>query len=381
MKQLKTVTAVMAVCMMGISAASAATKYVKATPTGAANCSSWANACYLATALAQATSGDQVWAAAGVYGPLSLVGGVKVYGGFAGTETLASQSDPDLNVTTIDGAGVRAVTSSGNNSSTVLRGFTIQNGHDSSFDGGGGLSAVNSDARFVRCTFQNNSAAWWGGAASLRGTGSPQFINCIFRNNGENSQVATLGAGAIWLDGPSPTFTNCLFHGNKAGEGGVIAVRIGSPIFAHCTMTGNQGTVGIGGAIHDIEGHAVIRNSILWNDLAAQGGNEIANGAIAVSTVAYTDLMGGFTGTGNINADPLFVSPATANYSIQSTSPCINVGQNSALPADVGDLDWDGNLTELLPTALNLLARKLQFVVDMGANEIVSGGGSGGLQY
>ena len=68
--------------------------YVK--PSGVGDCSSWANACKLYTALAAANPTDQVWVAAGTHKPKTadpdtrlytflLESGVAIYGGFAGT--------------------------------------------------------------------------------------------------------------------------------------------------------------------------------------------------------------------------------------------------------------------------------------------------------
>jgi hypothetical protein len=40
-----------------------------ATPVGSGDCTSWANACTLQTALTGASSGDEIWAAAGTHKP------------------------------------------------------------------------------------------------------------------------------------------------------------------------------------------------------------------------------------------------------------------------------------------------------------------------
>src|SRR5690349_8828972 len=87
--------------------------YVRAGASGANSGSSWANAyTSLANALSAASSGDQIWVAAGTYTPtdgsdrtasFTLENGVAVYGGFAGTETLLSQRDWNTNITTLSG--------------------------------------------------------------------------------------------------------------------------------------------------------------------------------------------------------------------------------------------------------------------------------------
>ena len=84
--------------------------YAKSSASGTGDCSTWANACSLQTALAQAVSGDQIWVAAGVHYPGTLredsfvmKSGVAVYGGFTGTETLLSQRDWFANPTVLSG--------------------------------------------------------------------------------------------------------------------------------------------------------------------------------------------------------------------------------------------------------------------------------------
>ena len=41
-------------------------------------------------------------------------------------------------------------------------------------------------------------------------------------------------------------------------------------------------------------------------------------------TVTYSDVENGWSGTGNIDADPLFVDPANGDYRLAAGSPCIN---------------------------------------------------------
>ena len=92
-------------------AQAAGIRYAK--PGGTGDCSSWANACTLQTALTGATSGDEIWVATGTHKPTTnvtnrsatfqLKSGVALYGGFAGTETARSQRNPATNVTILSG--------------------------------------------------------------------------------------------------------------------------------------------------------------------------------------------------------------------------------------------------------------------------------------
>jgi hypothetical protein len=345
----------------------AATLYVEPSGLTSGSCDTWSNACALAYALGIADNGDEVWVKAGTYSPITLVNGVKIIGGFAGTETAASQSNPKTNVSIIDANGSgRAVTSTGSGPSTMLRGFSIRNGVDDGFNGGGGILLEDSSAMIVQCVFEDNTAGFFGGAASVRGAGTPEFINCEFRNNGDNDIV---GGGAVFVYSGSPRFTNCLFAGNKAGDGGAVAVQSGSPKFIHCTFAKNDAYQHNGGAIHDQEGLAEFHNCILWSNTAESTGAQLYNDPRRRSKATFSDVEGSFFGTGNIDSDPNFTDPDNEDFTIPAESPCANKGKNSLLPLDVADLDWDGNVTEVLPIDLGGSPRKIGIRVDMGAYE------------
>jgi predicted outer membrane repeat protein len=355
---------------------------------GAGACTSWADACSLTTAVAQAdaTTADQVWVQAGTYTPpLALKNGVKVIGGFAGTETQVSQSNPAANLTVIDGGhNTQCVTNLNDNLGGLpayLRGFTIRNGKESD---GGGLLLQNSNALVVQCIFQDNTGDF-GGAVIIRGVGSPQFVSCTFRNNGLSAPSAsnTYGGGAVFIrDFATPLFANCLFENNKAEQGGAILVGEGYPTFINCTFVNNQVTTTRGGAIADFEGGVTLKNSILWNNTRDPDGagpqppvpDQIHNaGGTTIAT--YCDIQGGWpSGSGILNLDPLFQG---SFYLVADDSPVKNAG-DGVLPADAVDLDWDNNTTEPIPKDLGLLPRVRGGVIDLGAHEIFALGGGGG---
>ncbi len=84
----------------------------------------------------------------------------------------------------------------------------------------------------------------------------------------------------------------------------------------------------------------VASNVILWGN-SAPNGPEIYNDS-STPVVTYSDIQGGYAGTGNINADPLFVNAAGGNLRLQLTSPAIDAGNNAAVPSGV-TTDLDGN--------------------------------------
>ncbi|MEK6797763.1 MAG: right-handed parallel beta-helix repeat-containing protein [Planctomycetota bacterium] len=360
--------------LVGISLASAAhgaTLYVK--PNGTGNCGTWASACSLPTALNNAVSDDSLWVQSGTYQPFALKNGVKIIGGFAGTETAASQSNPTTNQTIVDaGLADRCVSGSGEGPTTMLRGFILRNGYADGMDvWGGGILLESSSAMIVQCVFENNRASHFGAGAAVKGAGSPEFINCTFHNNGTGSGTTATpyGGGGVYVESGTPKFTNCLFVDNVAGEAGGLLVRFGGVTLVNCTIANNRAEFGSGGGVFDQEGAFTIQNSILWGNTSVRTGAQIYNQAAKTSAVSHSDVQGGYPGTSNLDADPQFIDPGKGDYDIPGTSPCKDVGNNASLPADVADLDWDTNVTEPIPKDLGGVNRKIQFTVDLGAYE------------
>jgi hypothetical protein len=378
MKQTRSLTIAVGGLLVFSSVASATTRYAKVTATGTGDCLSWANACTLSDARTASTSGDRVWVKAGTYAHFDLKEGVQIIGGFAGTETSASQSNPTTNVTIVDGGGAtRCVNSASHSAATMLRGFSIRSGHDTDDHGGGGLMMSDSSAMIVQCIFENNTASILGGAVAILGNSSPQFVNCIFRHNGATERNdPPYEGGAVFLVSASATFTNCLFHDNKAGRGGAFAMPGGSAIFTNCTFANNQATWVRGGAVSDPSESLVLRNCILWGNTRVEGDPlEPTTTADQIygpgdgPEVRYSDVQGGWAGTGNIDADPLFGDAETGDFQISVTSPCKDVGSQGLLPPDVADLDWDNNVSETIPKDLARKTRIFDTAVDMGAYE------------
>ncbi|MCH8345021.1 MAG: right-handed parallel beta-helix repeat-containing protein [Planctomycetes bacterium] len=189
---------------------------------------------------------------------------------------------------------------------------------------GGGMGGIDSNATVTNCTFRGNTATCGGGMCDV--LGSSTVTNCTFSGN-----TATFEGGGMGIDGSNATVTNCTFSGNTAVSGGGM-VTDGSPTVTNCTFSGNTAVSG-GGMYYD-SGILTVTNCIFWGNLNDQIGGGLAS-------VRYSCIQGGYTGTGNIDADPLFVDPLNDDYHLTAGSPCIDAGDNAApnLPAT----DLDGN--------------------------------------
>ncbi len=163
---------------------------------------------------------------------------------------------------------------------------------------------------------------------------SPTITNCTIAGNGN----ADMGAGMYIKDGSSPTLVNCTFSKNSASMmGGGMYNENSSPILMNCTFSGNSSTY-FGGGIYCAGGSLALTNCILWGDTP----NEIFMFG-TTPVITYSEVQGGFTGEGNIDADPLFADPNNGDYHLKSqagrwdantqtwvvddvTSPCIDAG-------------------------------------------------------
>jgi hypothetical protein len=217
---------------------------------------------------------------------------------------------------------------------TRMDGFYITGGAGSNDEGGGMYNLFCTNLSVNNCVFYNNWSRCHGGAVYNYVSSLVEITNSIFYNNssaGLNIWGGSNGGGAaLWNTSTYSVLKNCLFYGNNTtsgfGQGGSITnigASAGSRI-ENCTFAGNNALSG--GAIAMISGAgATIVNSIFWNN--APDAIWIESGAAAVS---YTDIQGGWAGTGNLNADPLFMSGTYGAYYLSPTSPGVDAGENPA---------------------------------------------------
>jgi len=263
--------------------------------------------------------------------------------------------------------------------------------------GGASMIRDTSTVAFTRCVFTNCSAAR-GGAVAVRYTSPVTFTDCIFGTSG-NGNSSTIEAGAVYVsDAGEANFVDCEIAYNSSPSGGAVkVVETGSTAeLTRCKLHDNEATVADGGAIEANVGGVTATNCLFYdNESVDEGGavkiggtggtgefyncifegNTAANYAVrqvagtltlvncivygntggSVSStggtvsVTYSDVEGGFTGTGNINSDPLFVGTGDDPYALQATSPCIDAGDGDAAPST----DYLGAARVDVPTVTN----------------------------
>ena len=189
----------------------------------------------------------------------------------------------------------------------------------------------------TNCTVTGNTADSEGGgiANDSQGSGTITVAGCIVTNNIETYQYGSGGGIENYGNSRAPiTVSNCVISGNGAGTGGggVNYVYQGAVVVTNCTCTGNAG----GGFLNQDDGSGTITltNDIVYGDT----GSEIADtsGATSSALVTFCDVQGGYAGTNNLNADPLFVSAPYDLY-LKPVSPCLGAGTVNGAPATAID--------------------------------------------
>ena len=380
--------------------------YVNQNATGSNNGTSWANAYTdINGPLSFATPTNEIWVAAGTYKPngtartssFGFYKGMKLYGGFDGTETLFSQRKPKINTTILSGDingddnatitdaettrqdnAYHVLSVVGNVQDLIVDGFTISGGNANGpiltslaaasqyYHTRGGALYINTytdgdnpKVYVANCIFEKNSGSDTGVVSPYFANGvlnqsyTANFDACIFKNNfsGTNSQILYAGTNAYnWL--ANGEIKNCLFNNNtstsgasclylsaNANGGSITGLNIDVINTTFASNTGVSGNV-----IKTVDGsNARIKNSILYNNGSA---TPFTIGGFGSPALSNTISQGGQIS--GIDSDPLL----SATFELQAGSSGINSGNNVSLPANT-DFDLAGN-TRIVNTTVDL---------------------------
>jgi hypothetical protein len=372
-----------------------------ATGSDDSDCSNPADPCAtIGYALTRAGNGDEIRVAEGTYTETLGIGiTVTLKGGYtvSGTVWLPRSGET---VVDADGADDAAIWINANANVTV-ESFAVQGANHIS-DVGGGFFIDRATAVVSDTVIRNNSGLAGGGIWVEKWVGYPGNLSLINSSLLTNT-ASTEGGGGLNSWGAIVMLDNVDVRGNSApnGQSGGIHVWSGSTVnvvdsiiadnstrdhggaatigpgatlnLTNTLITGNSTTSGVAnvfGVDGDVtimnstisdnnpqgdqavilwSGHLTITNSILWNNALSLHGDPPCPTCF---TVSYSDIEGGWTGTGNSNTAPLFVGEG--DYHLQVGSPCIDKGTLAGAPTrdiegtprdatpDMGAYEWTG---------------------------------------
>ncbi|HOW96942.1 MAG TPA: choice-of-anchor Q domain-containing protein [Kiritimatiellia bacterium] len=284
-------------------------------------------------------------------------------------------------------------------------------------DLGGALAELaGSTHHYVRCTFIYNHSSSDGGAFYGLRAPDVRLTECVLKDN-----LADYGnGGAIYANDSSVTAISCALDGNEASEGGGLFCDEGSEaLIANSIVSGNVADWAGGSGIHihwyatctfvngvvygnrtyEHDGGAGVyicsaNQSYFYNSIIRgnrDNDDEYVNFSIcdelAWPGVAFCNATydgGVFPGSGNSSADVQFMDvgdpdgaddlwlTADDGYRLREDSPCREAGTVEALPADLTDVDGDGDTAEDIPLDAIRHLRVQGARVDMGAYEFGS---------
>jgi len=203
---------------------------------------------------------------------------------------------------------------------------------------GGGMYNKQSNPTLTGCSLIWNWAAvitsyhdsYPSGAGMYNESSSPILRACVLSGNYAEAD----GAGMYNSDS-GPELANCIIAGNYAADfGGGMYNHAGNPILTNCTFFGNIAYEGNALACDSLRqespGNVELTNCILWDR-----DSEIWNNDDSAIRITYSNVQGGFSGRGNIYAEPLF---AQAGYWVDYYDP------NSIVEPDDPNASWiDGD--------------------------------------
>jgi len=186
----------------------------------------------------------------------------------------------------------------------------------------------------------------------LWGQGYGGAINCykncdpVIKNNIFSENIAFAGGAISFVSLCNPVIDHNLFYYNIAdGWGGAIEIQDTSTAYIiNNTIAYNESNQNGGGIDLFTDCNVEIRNTILWGNTAASSGPEVYLHFGDTANFYYCDIQGGQGSVGgpghlgkwngNIDADPLFLDTASADYNLIESSPCIDAGDPTMFDPD-----------------------------------------------
>lgn len=241
---------------------------------------------------------------------------------------------------------------SGEDSTTVLQGFTLTGGSGTVWadvhgagtyrEGGGVLVEFSSPLIQYNVIHDNivmntSGVLSTGGGGIRCGDGNPTLRNNVICHN-----QGKYGCGVVFNYCNGTVVNNLISYnsgGQSYGGGGLWAtgvdtntvVRIENNTISNNSVTGTGSFAGRGGALLVFSVKLDLFNNILWGNTQSSG-SCIAVFTPGVVRAQHSDIEGGFPGISNLNVDPFFAN--SSHFLLSIGSPCIDAGIPGSLYFD-----------------------------------------------
>ncbi len=243
----------------------------------------------------------------------------EIVGGQVSSNTVTG--DNAINIGSSGSGTISGTEIVGNASGAIANGGILTVTGSTIEDHSGADWAVWSDNRLVMdgCTIRGNGTF---GIVHIR-TGHAEIRNTMVVDN-DNAAINgdIIGIGDEPSTTPAVEIVNVLLADNDSARPTVNGSSPnGSIMLMNVTVANNRVS---SFPILAGDGIWTVTNTIVWGNTAP--GDMLGLGTFSVS---YSDIEGGWTGAGNLDADPLFVDAANGDYHLGVGSPCIDKGTSS----------------------------------------------------
>ncbi|MEN6370801.1 MAG: right-handed parallel beta-helix repeat-containing protein [Armatimonadota bacterium] len=276
-----------------------------------------------------ATTGGEVWVAAGVYNEnIYHYQYIYLFGGFDGTENSRIQRDYKKNLSILDGAGTTnpLITSFGGLHYGTIDGFVIRNASPSGNNCS--ICCHNTDITISNNLFIGNKSSAIGCYSA-----SPRILNNIIK-----SSTSSYTSGIRCSYSPAPLIAGNVIAGNSGGNGICIYSESSSPSIVNNTIIGNSGGV----AVYLSNSPATLSNNIVAFNSAGIYNTGTGTVTLRNNCVYNPDsynYSGLSAGDGDISVNPLVVSVENNELHLQPGSECINAGNDTDIKSGWVDID------------------------------------------
>jgi hypothetical protein len=247
----------------------------------------------------------------------------------------------------------------------------------------GGLHIGNSATVNITNSTISNNTAGAGGGAGVFSSSTVGITNSTISSNDTDVDGGQGGGLLVSDTGTSVTLTDTVLADNKTRDhGAALSTTAGTTSMTNALIYGNESSslnanvFAIGPATVTVMNSTIADNNpgtaqavLLWSGGSLTMTNTVMyNNALSLQadppcpscfTVTYTNIQGGWPGTGNIDQDPMFVDAANQDYHLQALSPSWNTGTPIGAPSadiegtprdaapDMGAYEWVGYLNYL----------------------------------